>query len=58
MSVGLILCPLTCGCHLGGPGHIASYCAPAGLGSRVDIPVGSSLVPIETDEGMNVWAPR
>jgi hypothetical protein len=60
MSEGPILCLPTCGFDLGGPGHVttARNCVPAELGSRVDIPFGSSLLPIEIDEGMNVWAPH
>jgi hypothetical protein len=58
MSDGLILYLLSGGFDLGGPGHImtARHFAPAGLGSSINIPFGSSLLPIEIDEGMNVWA--
>ena len=61
MSDGLILCLLSGGFDLGAPlgtSRRLGTAPRAALRSRVNIPFGSSLLPIEIDEGMNVWAPR
>jgi DNA-binding MarR family transcriptional regulator len=58
---GLIPCLPMCGFDLGaalGTSTTARNCIPAGLGPCRGLPLGSSLLLSEFDEGMNVWAPR
>lgn len=61
MGDGLIQCLPNCGfdlCAALGKVTTARNCLPAGLGSCRGLPLGSSLLPLEIDEGMNVWTPR